>query len=127
MANILAKEKQIAVIHALAEGASIRSVERITGVNQNTIMSLGVRVGHACEKIMDEQMRGLGGARFLIFQYEIAGTKFMASCMSRRCIASTLRLHDASTRLVRLRCSASRRDKLRRCESAAGSVYRRSR
>jgi hypothetical protein len=59
MANILAKEKQIAVIHALAEGNSIRSVERMTGVNQNTIMSLGVRVGKACEKIMDTRMRGL--------------------------------------------------------------------
>jgi IS1 family transposase len=59
MANILAKEKQIAVVSALAEGSSIRSIERITGVNQNTIMSLGVRVGRACEKIMDERMRNL--------------------------------------------------------------------
>jgi len=59
MANILAKEKQIAVVSALAEGSSIRSIERITGVNQNTIMSLGVRVGKACEKIMDEKMRNL--------------------------------------------------------------------
>ena len=59
MANILAKDKQIAVVHALAEGNSIRSIERMTGVNQNTIMSLGVRVGKACEKIMDTKMRGL--------------------------------------------------------------------
>jgi len=59
MANILAKEKQIAVVGALAEGSSIRSIERMTGVNQNTIMSLGVRVGKACEKIMDERMRNL--------------------------------------------------------------------
>jgi IS1 family transposase len=59
MANILVKEKQIAVVSALAEGSSIRSIERMTGVNQNTIMSLGVRVGKACEKIMDEKMRGL--------------------------------------------------------------------
>jgi IS1 family transposase len=59
MANILAKEKQIVVINALAEGSSIRSIERMTGVNQNTIMSLGKRVGKACEKIMDEKMRNL--------------------------------------------------------------------
>lgn len=59
MANILCKEKQIAVASALAEGSSIRSIERITGVNRNTIMSLGLRVGKACEKIMDEQMRHL--------------------------------------------------------------------
>jgi len=31
MANHLATEKKILAIHALAEGASIRSVERITG------------------------------------------------------------------------------------------------
>ena len=59
MANKLPKEKQIAVIHALAEGVSIRSIERITGVNRNTIMSLGIRVGKACERIMDEKMRNL--------------------------------------------------------------------
>ena len=59
MANILKTEKKVAVISMLAEGASIRSVERITGVNQNTIMSLARRVGDACAKIMDETMRGL--------------------------------------------------------------------
>ena len=59
MANILSKEKQKIVIGALAEGSSIRSIERMTGINRNTIMNLGVRVGKACERIMDEQMRGL--------------------------------------------------------------------
>ncbi len=52
MANKLAIEKKIAVISMLAEGSSIRAVERITGVNQNTIMSLGKRVGNACAKLM---------------------------------------------------------------------------
>jgi transposase-like protein len=59
MANILKTEKKVAVISMLAEGTSIRAVERITGVNQNTIMSLNRRVGDACAKIMDEKMRGL--------------------------------------------------------------------
>jgi IS1 family transposase len=59
MANTLKTEKKVAVISMLAEGASIRAVERITGVNQNTIMSLSRRVGDACAKIMDEKMRGL--------------------------------------------------------------------
>ena len=59
MANILKTEKKVAVISMLAEGSSIRAVERITGVNQNTIMSLARRVGNACQKIMDEKMRGL--------------------------------------------------------------------
>ena len=31
MANVLPKDKQIAVIAALAEGSSTRSIERITG------------------------------------------------------------------------------------------------
>ena len=59
MANILKTEKKVAVISMLAEGTSIRSVERITGVNQNTIMSLARRVGDACKRIMDGKMRGL--------------------------------------------------------------------
>ena len=59
MANILKFEKKVAVISMLCEGSSIRAVERITGVNQNTIMSLGRRVGDACAKIQDERMRGL--------------------------------------------------------------------
>jgi IS1 family transposase len=59
MANKLATEKKMTVISMLAEGSSIRSIERITGVNRNTIMSLAVRVGTGCKAIMDEKMRGL--------------------------------------------------------------------
>jgi hypothetical protein len=59
MANVLPKDKQIAVIGALAEGSSIRSIERITGINRNTIMNLGVRVGQGCAKVMDAKMRNL--------------------------------------------------------------------
>jgi len=59
MANILKTEKKVAVISMLCEGSSIRAIERITGVNQNTIMSLSRRVGDACKKIMDEKMRNL--------------------------------------------------------------------
>jgi hypothetical protein len=46
MANVLNKDKQIAVIGALAEGSSIRSIERMTGIHRDTIMRLGIRVGH---------------------------------------------------------------------------------
>lgn len=59
MANVLNKGKQIAVISALAEGSSIRSVERITGISRNTIMRLGVRVGQGCARLLDEKMRDL--------------------------------------------------------------------
>ena len=59
MANVLKTEKQIAVIAALAEGSSIRSIERITGINRNTIMNLGVRIGQGCARLLDAKMRDL--------------------------------------------------------------------
>jgi hypothetical protein len=34
----------------LAEGSSIRSIERITGIHRDTIMRLGVKVGQGAAK-----------------------------------------------------------------------------
>jgi len=59
MANVLSAEKQTAIIAALAEGSSIRSIERITGVHRDTIMRLGVRVGRGCQMLMDSKMQDL--------------------------------------------------------------------
>jgi IS1 family transposase len=59
MANVLNTDKQIAIIGQLAEGSSIRSIERITGVHRDTIMRLGVRIGQGCTRLMDEKMRDL--------------------------------------------------------------------
>jgi IS1 family transposase len=59
MANVLNKDKRIAVIAALAEGSSIRAIERITGISRNTIMRLGVRVGQGCARLLDAKMRDL--------------------------------------------------------------------
>jgi len=59
MANALNTDKKIAVIASLAEGSSIRSIERITGVHRDTIMRLGVKVGQGCTALMDEKMRNL--------------------------------------------------------------------
>jgi IS1 family transposase len=59
MANVLNTDKQIAVIGALAEGSSIRSIERITGVHRDTIMRLGVKVGKGCAALLDAKMRDL--------------------------------------------------------------------
>jgi IS1 family transposase len=59
MANVLPKDKQISVVAALAEGNSIRSIERMTGIHRDTIMRLGVRIGQGCARLMDEKMRGL--------------------------------------------------------------------
>ena len=66
MANILGKDEQIAVISALAEGSSIRSVERMTGIHRDTIMRLGVRVGQGCAELLDIRMRNLS-CRYLQF------------------------------------------------------------
>src|ERR1700679_1045245 len=63
MANVLNTDKQIAVIAALAEGSSIRSIERMTGIHRDTIMRLGVRVGQGCTILMHEKMRDLPCAR----------------------------------------------------------------
>src|SRR5580692_8231237 len=59
MANVLSTDKKIAVIGGLAEGSSIRSLERITGVHRDTIMRLGVRVGKGCTNLLDHKMRNL--------------------------------------------------------------------
>jgi IS1 family transposase len=59
MANALNTDKRITVIAALAEGSSIRSIERMTGVHRDTIMPLGVKIGQGCTALMDETMRDL--------------------------------------------------------------------
>jgi IS1 family transposase len=66
MANILNVDKQTAIIAALAEGSSIRSIERISGVHRDTIMRLGVRVGNGCQMLLDSKMQDLG-CRYLQF------------------------------------------------------------
>jgi IS1 family transposase len=57
--NRLKPEKQEAILSALVEGASIRSVERMTHTHRDTIGRLLLRVGETCEQIMDETMRDL--------------------------------------------------------------------
>jgi hypothetical protein len=63
MANVLNTDKQIAVISALAEASSIRSIERINGVHRDTIMRLGAKIGRGCTALMDAKMRDLSCTR----------------------------------------------------------------
>jgi IS1 family transposase len=63
VANNLNIDKQIAVVAALAEGSSIRSIERMTGIHRDTIMRLGVKVGKNCTALMDNTMRDLSCTR----------------------------------------------------------------
>ncbi|OFV97018.1 MAG: hypothetical protein A3F68_03095 [Acidobacteria bacterium RIFCSPLOWO2_12_FULL_54_10] len=66
MANVLTNDKQIAAISALAEGSSIRSIERMTGVHRDTIMRLGVCIGQGCANLLDHKMQDLP-CRYLQF------------------------------------------------------------
>src|SRR6266404_9554224 len=59
MSNVLSKDKRITITAALAEGNSIRSIERMTGIHRDTIMRLGVRIGQGCAKLLDAKMRNL--------------------------------------------------------------------
>lgn len=60
MSNYFLKtDQKIAVVSALAEGSSIRSIERMTGIHRDTIMRLGVKIGQGCAKLLDQKMRGL--------------------------------------------------------------------
>jgi IS1 family transposase len=47
------------IIHGLAEGLSIRSLERIFGTNRETIMRYQVLVGKGCHYLLDAVMRNL--------------------------------------------------------------------
>ena len=57
--NALKTEQKAQAVSLLCEGSSIRAIERITGIHRETIMRLGVRVGEACKRVMDEKMRNL--------------------------------------------------------------------
>src|SRR5258708_37019091 len=59
MSNVLPREKQIAILSALVEGNSARSVERMTGVHRDTILRLMVRVGNGCADLLNVTMRNL--------------------------------------------------------------------
>ena len=49
--------KANSVISAPAEGCSIHSVERLTGIHRDTIMRLGVRVSEGCAALHDDMMQ----------------------------------------------------------------------
>src|SRR5438045_3270742 len=55
----LPTEKAVLCLRLLVEGNSIRSIERITGVEKKTILKLLVLAGEKCERLLDEKLRGL--------------------------------------------------------------------
>src|SRR4051812_33803794 len=53
VANVLKREKQIQILKLLAEGNSIRSVVRLTGIHKSTVMRFMVRFGNDCRDFLD--------------------------------------------------------------------------
>ena len=49
-------EKVEAVITLLVEGCSIRSIQRITGVDQNTVMKILLLAGARCERLLESKV-----------------------------------------------------------------------
>ena len=59
MAHHLSRDKQIAVLHHLIEGNTLRSTSRLTGVHRTTIMNHMIRFGEGCQRLMDARFRDL--------------------------------------------------------------------
>src|SRR5437867_4092690 len=55
----LAEDKAINCLKLLVEGNSIRSIERLTDVHRDTILSLLEVAGERCERLMENRIKGL--------------------------------------------------------------------
>jgi IS1 family transposase len=59
MANVLPREKRLAVLAALVDGNSIRAAERMTGVHRDTVMRFGVQLGEGSDRLHNRLVRDL--------------------------------------------------------------------
>lgn len=55
----ISEEKALLSLQLLLEGMSLRSVERTTGVNMHTLLSLLELAGERCEKLMTQRIKGV--------------------------------------------------------------------
>jgi|HubBroStandDraft_6_1064221.scaffolds.fasta_scaffold04816_7 transposase-like protein len=55
----VSQDRAVLALQLLLEGNSIRSTQRISGLDQNTIMALLVKAGERCQKLMYDKMRNL--------------------------------------------------------------------
>lgn len=60
------EDHAVLALQLLLEGNSIRSTERLTKLDRNTIMSLLVLAGQRCQALMNAKMRGLSIKRIQI-------------------------------------------------------------
>ena len=56
---LISMDKAEIVLSLLVEGNSIRSISRITGIHQRTILELLVLAGEKCERIMHERIKAV--------------------------------------------------------------------
>src|SRR6202050_3808096 len=78
----LPMEKAILCLRMLLEGNSIRSTERLTGVNRDTIMALLVTAGERCQRFMERVLYRLQGEN--VQAYEVWGYVGMKEKTRRR-------------------------------------------
>lgn len=57
--HYISTEKAAQIIELLMEGMSVRSVSRVTGVHQGTILSLLLTVGKKCRTLFDARVRNI--------------------------------------------------------------------
>ena len=57
--NTLSNDQKTTAIQALIEGNSIRSTERMTGIQRDTIMRLLVRTGDECQRFMSGRIKNV--------------------------------------------------------------------
>src|SRR5258705_4914306 len=55
----LPEDKALLCLTLLLEGNSLRSIQRITGVHKNTVMTLLVVAGERCERLMTKRIKGI--------------------------------------------------------------------
>jgi transposase-like protein/IS1 family transposase len=55
----LSEEKSLMVLRLLLEGNSIRSIERITGIEKKTITRVLLNAGEHCEQLMARKIKGV--------------------------------------------------------------------
>ncbi len=61
--NTLPTDKRIAILAALVEGNSLRSISRMVGVSVNTVMKFVADFGPVCEEYHDAHIRGVNAKR----------------------------------------------------------------
>jgi IS1 family transposase len=57
--NVLSREQQVAALHLLVEGNSLRSDTRLTGTHRTTVIKLMLHAGERLREFLDDRMRKL--------------------------------------------------------------------